>query len=504
MLGTGTLNVAAGGVVTNTVGLVGNEAGSSGTVTVTGSGSRWDNASELNVGVHGTGTLNVEAGGVVTTTHGLIGRFAGSSGTVTVTGSGSQWNNTPYLFVGHEGTGTLHVAAGGVVTAGNRAIGTVSGSSGAVTVTGSGSQWNNTGSLIVGHVSNGILNVTAGGVVTNPVGIVGNEAGSSGAVTVTGSGSQWNNSDSLQVGSFGNGTLNIADGGSVTVVNLTAIDAGGQINNSDGSFVSNTVINQAGGEILGRGSFSAIGGWSNSGFMAFRGGVSNVYGAVNNLAGGTIFSEFFGTTYFHGDVVHNGVQIAVGAGSSIEFQGTVSGAGNYFSGGTVTMNGAFRPGNGPGVVSFASDLSFGVGASLEIEIGGLTAGSQHDKLSIASDLALDGELEVSLINGFNPSAGQSFNILDWGSLAGTFSSISLPTLAGLAWNTSQLYTTGVLSVAAAGLPGDYNTRRHRRRRRLRPVAQEQQYRRHASQRRHARHQSGRLHGVAVPLRPNRR
>jgi hypothetical protein len=33
----------------------------------------------------------------------------------------------------------------------------------------------------------------------------------------------------------------------------------------------------------------------------------------------------------------------------------------------------------------------------------------------------------------------------------------LPTLPGLSWNTSQLYTTGVLSVAAApGLPGDFN------------------------------------------------
>jgi hypothetical protein len=33
----------------------------------------------------------------------------------------------------------------------------------------------------------------------------------------------------------------------------------------------------------------------------------------------------------------------------------------------------------------------------------------------------------------------------------------LPTLsAGLTWNTSQLYTTGVLSVAASVLAGDYN------------------------------------------------
>jgi hypothetical protein len=64
---------------------------------------------------------------------------------------------------------------------------------------------------------------------------------------------------------------------------------------------------------------------------------------------------------------------------------------------------------------------------------------------------------VSLVDSFAPAIGSSFDILDWGSLVGTFSSIQLPTLAsGLQWNTSQLYTTGVLSVASAGIPGDFN------------------------------------------------
>jgi hypothetical protein len=59
------------------------------------------------------------------------------------------------------------------------------------------------------------------------------------------------------------------------------------------------------------------------------------------------------------------------------------------------------------------------------------------------------------IEGFTPAAGNSFDILDWGTLSGTFSTINLPALSGLAWNTSQLYSTGVLSVVA-GLVGDYN------------------------------------------------
>jgi hypothetical protein len=88
-----------------------------------------------------------------------------------------------------------------------------------------------------------------------------------------------------------------------------------------------------------------------------------------------------------------------------------------------------------------------------MELGGITPGSQYDQLLVSGALSLGGALDVTLINGFTPSAGQAFNILDWGSLAGTFSSITLPTLAGLSWNTSQLYTTGMLSVA---IPGDFN------------------------------------------------
>jgi len=57
---------------------------------------------------------------------------------------------------------------------------------------------------------------------------------------------------------------------------------------------------------------------------------------------------------------------------------------------------------------------------------------------------------------WRPAAGNSFDLFDWASLAGTFDTLQLPELAGaLTWNTSQLYTTGVVSVTA-GLLGDFN------------------------------------------------
>jgi T5SS/PEP-CTERM-associated repeat protein len=214
----GSLNIENGGVVVvNNIVECNIAYGSSATgiVTVTGSGSQltYSGLAGLLVGRYGQGTLNVAAGGVVTDEYCYIGKEFGSTGAVTVTGSGSRWNNATELNVGVDGSGTLNVENGGVVTNAGTLIGWGSGSSGVATVTGIGSQWNNTGHLYVGSFGNGTLNVTAGGVVSNTVGSIAQENGSLSAATVSGSGSQWNNSNILVVGNnSGNGTLNVTAG----------------------------------------------------------------------------------------------------------------------------------------------------------------------------------------------------------------------------------------------------------------------------------------------------
>ena len=72
-----------------------------------------------------------------------------------------------------------------------------------------------------------------------------------------------------------------------------------------------------------------------------------------------------------------------------------------------------------------------------------------DKLEVTGILDLGGTPDVDLINDFMPHVGDSFDILDWTMLAGTFDDINLPTLDGdLEWDVSNLYTTGVLSRTA--------------------------------------------------------
>ena len=146
--------------------------------------SRWNSSGELNVGNSGSGTLNVEAGGVVSNTYGYIGSSSGSTGVATVTGSGSKWNNSNDLIVGRTATGTLNVMDGGVVSSFSSGfIGYYNDATGEATVTGAGSRWNSLFDLTVGREGSGTLNVEAGGVVANTSGDIGSRASGTGMTT---------------------------------------------------------------------------------------------------------------------------------------------------------------------------------------------------------------------------------------------------------------------------------------------------------------------------------
>jgi PEP-CTERM motif-containing protein len=157
-----------------------------------------------------------------------------------------------------------------------------------------------------------------------------------------------------------------------------------------------------------------------------------------------------------GLLVNNGT---ITGTTDVNYGSLAKGTGVY---GVVNVNqgGMYAPGNSPGIVTAAAvnfdNTPVNSGAPvLQIELAGTTPGTGYDQLHVTGQLSLGGTLQVLLVNpSFTPAAGNSFDILDWGSLSGTFSSLSLPSLtAGLMWNASHLYTTGILSVTLAG---DYN------------------------------------------------
>jgi hypothetical protein len=145
------------------------------------------------------------------------------------------------------------------------------------------------------------------------------------------------------------------------------------------------------------------------------------------------------------------------ADGALVISGTLSGQGTVTGSGTRVITGKVAPGQSPGCVSDQGNVVFEGGATLEIEIGGVTPCTQFDQYTVALKLRLNGPtLNVLLINGFVPAAGQRFDVLNWGTLSGSFSSVNLPPLpAGLQWDTSLLNTTGELVVNGPGsVPND--------------------------------------------------
>ena len=144
--------------------------------------------------------------------------------------------------------------------------------------------------------------------------------------------------------------------------------------------------------------------------------------------------------------------MSTGGTFSIDIKGALKGDGTIIN--AVTNGGVVAPGATIGEMHITGGYSQSSVGTLQIELAAQLAALNLTDLRSARLVSLSGTLTVSLAGSFLPSSGTSFDILDWGSLSGTFSSIQLPGLGGgLQWNTTQLYTTGVISV---GLPGDFN------------------------------------------------
>ncbi len=70
-----------------------------------------------------------------------------------------------------------------------------------------------------------------------------------------------------------------------------------------------------------------------------------------------------------------------------------------------------------------------------------------DRLSVAGDLSLDGELRVNWVRDV-PQQGAVFNILDADQITGQFATVNIPTLTEhFFWQTENLYTTGQIKIA---------------------------------------------------------
>jgi T5SS/PEP-CTERM-associated repeat protein len=266
--------------------------------------------------------------------------------------------------------------------------------------------------MAIGSSGIGSVTVSGGGELQSPHLLVNRFASGNGTLVVTGVGSEVTVNGEMRVADEGIGMLRVENGGTLTTY-------------ARGYLARNAATANATAIITGAGSAWVL---SDSLYVGGAG--------VGRLT------------------VANGGVVSAPNGVFVNTNGTLNGDGRII--GSILVEGVVAPGTSPGKLHITGQYGHNPTGRLQIEIASPTS---FDGLDVLGSIALDGSLEVSLIGGYVPVGNKSFDILDWTvGLGFTFDSIQLPTLGGLlTWNTSQLYTTGVLSVIGPPpLPGDFN------------------------------------------------
>lgn len=162
-----------------------------------------------------------------------------------------------------------------------------------------------------------------------------------------------------------------------------------------------------------------------AGTLVFLKGMDNGENAVIDLGGGTL---------------DPGTTLNLASGDSLVGSGTL--AADLVNAGTVS------PGNSAGSVTIQGDYTQESSGVLEIQLGGTTAGTQYDQLTVTGTATLAGTLNVSLIDGFIPQVGDSFTILPYGTRSGSFFSLSRP--ESYRWGIDYGYSGLTLTVLEGG------------------------------------------------------
>jgi probable HAF family extracellular repeat protein len=257
-------------------------------------------------------------------------------------------------------------------------------------------------------------------------------------------------------------TTGVRVGGGQHLTTSNLYNYGGRVEVLGGELETGTLYSYNGSQITLRGGTLRSGSLGNYGRLDISSGVSDVIGQVDNYAGGQIVLSGQGQVTFW-DIVQNYGELRVSNGSVATFFGDFyARTGGMLTGtGSKYYEAGYFVGNSPGVATDEGNVSFGSDALVEMELGGLAAGSGngfHDKLVIKGELTFGGKLKLTSWNSFIAQAGQSFDLFDWGVLHGSFDSIDSTGFllaAGTRLDISRLNIDGSISVQAVPEPETY-------------------------------------------------
>jgi len=366
--------------------------------------------------------------------------------------------------IGNSGTGTLQINGGTraitnfAITTGSWDIRSGTGTntlavSGIFTKGGSGTTllFNSTGTL---NVTAANLSVTGGTLEVGASNNVLNSAAVSGATTVdSGAALNLNAVNPVSLGALtANGTVRLANSTTTVARSVSAASLAG----------SGTVMgNAAGGTDITVA--LTIDGSSDTGFS---GSIDNGTGSTVSLtksgSGTQVFSGASsysgGTTVSAGTLlVNNTTGSGLGTGAVlVGGSGTIGGTGavTLAAGNSMTIQGAIDVGSGSGAAVFgvatsgSGTLDFSNNSALALDIW-TNSLSGADKLAVTGSVSIGTSVVLTLSNAGTVTfaSGNSFDLFDWGTTPTGSFALTLPSLTGgLSWDTSSLYTTGVIAV----------------------------------------------------------
>lgn len=402
-----TLNLTNGASADTGSVYVGSAAGSTGTLNISGADTTWAGGSTFYAGYSGIGTINISGGTVFDPSTNYmnylhISENAGSQGTVNISGAGTEVTVDQYIYLGNADRGVLNITDGAVVTT-DYLYGAVGGAASDLLVSGAGTALNiyygayiGSGATLNAVVENGAqLSATSASVQIN------NDS----TLTVRNGGSV-TGANGIIVGGSTNGTMILSTGSTATATNGrvwiaqtgghgslvfgakegSAAVAAGTLNSAQVIFGNNFSVPSVSGEIV----------FNHTGAMTFGSDLSVLSGTGHELkvlAGTTTFTGNSST--FTGDMIVTGgkavinsnysqTDVEVSGGGVVGGDGTIASL-NVLSGGTVA------PGNSPGTIHIVEGVTFASGSNYAVEV----AGAQSDLIAAGSATLNGGTVHVS-------------------------------------------------------------------------------------------------------------
>ncbi|MBI5757253.1 MAG: tandem-95 repeat protein [Planctomycetales bacterium] len=304
------------------------------------------------------------------------------------------------------------------------------------------------------NIQSATSNNVIGGTVSNPSGGQINVLNITTLVLMGGAGNSYSNAGTINLSSANGTTLRIdgdvtlTGGGSVVLSNfplntITGTVATNRLTNEDNTISGAGNIGNNGMSITNRGTIRATqtatltidpgaGGFTNEGTVDVD--------PTRTLAigGGDVLEQTSGNTIVDGTLTGNVTLTG----------GTLSGSG-IISGTLTNTSGTVSPGNSPETINVTT-FSQGASGHLAIEIGGTTAGTEFDQLLVSGAATLNGFLDVTIINGFVATLGQSFQVMTYVSRTGTFSNLTGTCIPGnLALSPTYSATALTLDIVQA-------------------------------------------------------